>query len=163
MNVQKAALVLWVVFLVSVLAYSCAAYVIPVKPAAFPVAILVNSLYVVAAILVISSVLIHRRLLCDDLVGKYASLPWSGRGIDPDSEDARQLTRHHAARWVLKVHIVAWAMADAVAVLGLVAALVTGRAPAILPFVVASVLLFLKFRPNFSAVGTAAPYSDPLR
>lgn len=151
------------IFLASVLVYSGAAYVIPVKPAAFPVGILLNSLYVVAAILVISSVLIHRRLLGRDLVGKYASLPWSGRGIAPDSEDARQLTRHYAAQWVLKVHIVAWAMTEAVAVLGLVAALVTARPPAILPFAVASVLLFLKFRPGFSAVEAVAPYRDPSR
>jgi hypothetical protein len=148
---------LWWMFLGSVFIYPAVVYVIPVQPPAMPVGALVTALYAVAAILVVSGVLIRSRFAAPDTVRKYATMPLARMGVSPESEEGRRLASRFGAEWLLRVDIISWALAEAISILGLVAALISARPTTMLPFSVASLVLMLRMRPNFSAVDTLFP------
>ncbi|GEM_PF-2065494 len=161
MSSRSVAQILWVVFLAAVFVYVAVAYGVSVEPSALPVDALMMALWVVCAVLLVSAVLIHRRLLSPDLARKYSSEPLMKRGISLETLEGRRFFRQSLEQWVLKVNVISWAIAEAVALLGLTAALISARPRAILPFAVAAALLLLRLRPNFTIVDTLAPPSDP--
>jgi hypothetical protein len=161
MNLPRTAHVIWAALLASVFVYIAVAYAVPVKPSIVPVAVLSTALWVVAAVLLVSALLIHRKLLNPEMVRKYAGEPLARRGISIESAEAREFLRSCVGQWVLKVHLISWAMGESISLLGLVAALVTGRPSAVLPLSIASLLLILGLRPNFSVVDAIAPRNDP--
>ncbi len=161
MSPRSTAQVLWVAFIALVLIYVAVAYMVSVLPSALPVRALTLALWVTCGILLVSAVWIYRRFLSPELVRKYSIEPLERAGISPGSPEGGRLFRFSAERWVLRIHLITWAIAEAVALLGLVAALIATRPGAILPFAVASILVILRFRPDFSVVDSLAPPNSP--
>jgi hypothetical protein len=147
--------VLWVALLASVVLYVAVAHLVPIQASALPTDALVKAFYVVSLILFISSILIQRRMLSPELVRKYAKQPVVRTDAPPNSNEGRALLRHHADLWVLKVSLISWAMAEAIALLGLVAALIACKPSNIYPFAATALLAMVWTRPDFSAVDRA--------
>lgn len=163
MNARTVARGIWLILIASVFVYPVVAYVVPIRPSGVPVGALLKALYAAAAIAVAAAVLIRRQLLSPNLVEKYTKEPLARHGVSVTSERGRDLARFYATQWVLKVNITCWAVAESISILGLVAALISGRFSTILPFSVATLLLLLRMRPDFSFVEALVPGNDPYR
>ena len=154
-NSRVVAQVLWVALLASVVLYVALAHLVPIQASELPTDALMKAFYVVSLILFISSILIQRRMLTPELVRKYATQPLARTGASPDSNEGQALLRHHADLWVLKVNLISWAMTEAIALLGLVAALIACKPSNIYPFAATALLAMIWTRPDFSAVDRA--------
>lgn len=157
MSVRTVALGIWLCLLLGVAVYAAVAYLAPVERAALPADVLSRVLYVVSGIAAVSALLIHRRLTAPHLVEKYGRAPALRLGVPLDSDAGRALVRRHSDLYVFKVSLISWTLAESIALLGLLLALLSARPLAMAPFAIATVLVLAALKPEFSVVDRMIP------